>query len=547
MNKIAKYLQTHISGEVVDSVTVRDYFSTDMSVAQMRPQLVAYPRTTNDIRKIARFSWQLGEKGHSLPITARGGGTDLGGAAIGSGIVMVLPAHLNKVLELDTQQRLVRVQPGVNFKVLQETLQTHGLFLPAFPSSYVYSTIGGAIANNTSGEKSFKYGPMRDWIDRLEVVLANGEVIQTGRISKKQVEKKKGLTTLEGELYRAVDAIDLEYGEAYDIYCDRLGLDRSAIGYNLYDVVRRDGSIDLTPLFVGSQGTLGVVSEAILKAAPYAPKTRLIVAGFASLEKANEALVELRKLRPSVLDFVHKSLLDFAKKEREYSLPEELVDESFTPEIILFVEFDDAPARVNDKKTKRAKQILSQTAEKLVVAKEIDEQEKMWAVRDSATAVVSYSAGGRAALPMTEDASVVPEKFGELVTVAEKLTTKYKLPLALWGNAGDIIVRLFPLIDLSKPVNRQTFLKFVDEYYRAVIGLGGTISAVHGEGRVRVPFARLQTGEQVATMNQKLKAAFDPHGVLNPGVKTGTTLKEVAGMFRHDYSTTKCSDYLPRV
>ncbi|HMR73305.1 MAG TPA: FAD-binding oxidoreductase, partial [Candidatus Saccharibacteria bacterium] len=147
MNKVASYLQSHLSGEVLDSAAVRDYFSTDASVLQVKPALVIYPRSTNDVRKVARFSWQLAEKGHTLPITARGSGTDQTGAAIGKGAVMVFPAHMNKVLELDSQQKLVRVQPGVNFMALQEMLNTHGLFLPPFPASYKYSTIGGAIAN----------------------------------------------------------------------------------------------------------------------------------------------------------------------------------------------------------------------------------------------------------------------------------------------------------------------------------------------------------------------------------------------------------------
>jgi glycolate oxidase len=126
-----------------------------------------------------------------LPITVRGNGTDTSGAALSKGIIINTTAHMGRILELDTKQRLVRVQPGLNFKSLQETLHTHGLFLPAYPANYKYSTIGGAIANNASGEKSLKYGSMLDWVDKLEVVLANGEVIQTGKISKKELERKK--------------------------------------------------------------------------------------------------------------------------------------------------------------------------------------------------------------------------------------------------------------------------------------------------------------------------------------------------------------------
>ena len=130
-------------------------------------------------------------KGPDLPITARGNGTDTTGAAIGKGIILSTTAHMGRILELDTKQRMVRVQPGLNLKSLQETLHTHGLFLPSYPANYKYSTIGGAIANNAAGEKSQKYGSLRKWVDRLEVVLANGEVIQTGKINKKSLKNAR--------------------------------------------------------------------------------------------------------------------------------------------------------------------------------------------------------------------------------------------------------------------------------------------------------------------------------------------------------------------
>src|ERR1700754_2035204 len=133
MNKVASYLQGHISGEVLISDAARDFFSTDASVLEVKPNLIVYPRSTNDVRKVARFAWQLAEKGHKLPITARGSGTDQTGAAIGSGMLMVFPAHMSRILEIDTKSRMVRLQPGVNFKSLQETLHTHGLFLPPYP------------------------------------------------------------------------------------------------------------------------------------------------------------------------------------------------------------------------------------------------------------------------------------------------------------------------------------------------------------------------------------------------------------------------------
>ncbi|MCA9328056.1 FAD-binding oxidoreductase, partial [Candidatus Saccharibacteria bacterium] len=164
MSKVAHYLQEHLVGEVMTSADARRYFSTDSSVFMQPPSIIVYPRNENDVRKTTRFAWQLAERGRTIPITARGAGTDLSGAAIGSGIMLVFPAHMNRIVELDQKTGVVVVEPGLNYGRLQQTLQTHERFLPPYPASIEYSTIGGAVSNNASGEKSVKYGVTTDYV-----------------------------------------------------------------------------------------------------------------------------------------------------------------------------------------------------------------------------------------------------------------------------------------------------------------------------------------------------------------------------------------------
>jgi len=179
-DKISHYLQQHLVGEVMTSKDALDYFSTDGSVFTIRPKVIVYPRNTNDVRKVARFTWQLAERGHIIPTTARGKGTDWSGAAIGEGVILVFPAHMNKILELDKDH--VVVQPGAIYAKVEQSLHTHYRFLPPYPASLEYSTIGGAVANNSAGEKSFKYSDTRKYTKSLNVVLANGELIEIGGI-----------------------------------------------------------------------------------------------------------------------------------------------------------------------------------------------------------------------------------------------------------------------------------------------------------------------------------------------------------------------------
>jgi FAD/FMN-containing dehydrogenase len=546
MNKVASYLGEHLDGEVLVSNSARRYFSTDASVLTLTPTMAVYPANTNDVRKVTRFAWQLAEKGHVLPITARGFGTDPMGAAIGKGIILALPAHMNQLLEMDTKQKLARVQPGMTFQTLQNTMQTHGLFLPPYPASASYSSIGGAIANNASGEKSLKYGTMRKWVSQLEVVLANGEVIQTSRLSKRDLNRKKGLSTFEGEIYRQLDGIISDNWTAMAEYNAKLNkVTKNSSGYGLGEVKRSDGSFDLTPLIVGSQGTLGIVTEAIVSLTPYAPRTELIVAEFKSLSDAVRAVGALLPLEPSACEMVDRHLLEFVKKHHASRL-KDLSDKEDLPAVVLLVEFDDLNERHRKKKSKKAQKALKDLASNVIASDDYTTQQRLWGLRHSAATVINYNEDHRAALPIIEDGIVPRESFEKYVDGVYELLKKHHLDIAVWGHAGDANLHMQPLMDISKVGDRQKIFKLMAEYYELVLKLGGSVSAEHNDGRLRAPFAAKQQGKEIADIYKDIKQVFDPHGTLNPGVKVDVNPKEIVSLLRKEYSLEHLSDHLPR-
>ncbi len=222
--------------------------------------------------------------------------------------MMSLTAHMNRIIEFDSKSGIVVVEPGLNYGKLQQTLHTHGRFLPPFPASYEYSTIGGAVANNAGGEKTVKYGSTLDYVRSLRVVLANGEVIETYRLSKRELNKKLGLATFEGEIYRAVDTLLDEQKNIIDDL--KLNITKNSAGYNLLDIKHKDGSFDLTPLFVGSQGTLGTISEITLETEPFNPQTTLLAAQFESIDDIQSVVTELKEKtdKPSAIEMVRQAL-----------------------------------------------------------------------------------------------------------------------------------------------------------------------------------------------------------------------------------------------
>jgi FAD/FMN-containing dehydrogenase len=544
MSKVAHYLQEHLMGEVMTSPDARRFFSTDASVLSLTPALVVYPRNENDVRKTARFTWQLAERGRVIPITARGAGTDLSGAALGSGIILAFPAHMHRILELDNKSGVVTVEPGTNYAKLQQTLHTHDRFLPPYPASVEYSTIGGAVANNSSGEKSVKYGDTRDYVRSLRVVLANGEVIETGRLNKRELGKKLGLATFEGEIYRAVDAL-LE--ESQDLVTKTvLGVTKNVAGYFLADIKRKDGSFDLTPLLVGSQGTLGIVSEVTFDTEVYTPNTILIAAQFDDLEKAQAAVLELRALpdMPSAIEMVDDQLLQIVDKLNPNQL-KDAITKPF-PRVVMLIEFDTATERTQKKMVKKTQKMLDKLGATYQIETDPIEQEKLWKIRHSSAAIVAHSEGNLKALPIIEDGIVPPERFREYLEGLYAIFDRAHLQAAVWGHAGDAHLHVQPFLNLSEVGDRQKVFRIMDEYHSLVIGLGGSISGEHGEGRLRAPYLEKQYGPEVYALFQKVKQIFDPYGTLNPGVKMNTSLDSVKSLLRSGYTLDHLYNHMPR-
>ncbi len=539
--KVAHYLQQHLRGEVMTSRDALKYFSTDGSVFEQMPAVIVYPRNTADVRKSCRFVWQLAEKGHIVPITARGKGTDQAGAALGKGIIMVFPAHMNKILEIDKNS--ATVQPGLIYAKLEQTLHTHGRFLPPYPSSIEFSTLGGAVANNAAGEKTVKYGQTREFVKSLNVVLANGELISTKRLTAKQLAKKRELTTFEGEIYRSLDDL---ISENWGLINEKQNkkVSKNSSGYDLIDVKRSDGSFDLTPLIVGSQGTLGVVTQINLKTVPYNPKTSLIAAFFDDVHKFEGAVSELLGTEPSALEVVDDNLLEFVKKHNPNQL-KGIIDEKI-PKLVLLVEYDNASDRVRSKKTKQAKKILNRYSYEYQVTSDIDEQEQLWKIRHSAAAVIWQVVGKAKAVPIIEDGVVPRERFIDYLNGVYALYNKYKLDAAVWGHAGDSNLHMQPFLDLSNPEDRKKVFKIADDYYRMVLEMGGSTSGEHNDGRLRAPYLPFVYGKEMYALFRRVKNIFDPYGIMNPGVKIDVRQSEIAGMLRQEYSMEHLYDHMPR-
>jgi len=529
MNKIAVYLNEHLLGEVTSSKAMRRRYSRDGSVLTATPEIVVFPRITNDIRKAARFTWQLAEKGHPMGLTIRGLGGDVTGAAIGKGMIVSTSRHLHNIINVVTKERLVHVQPGVDFATLNETLKWHGLMIPNVPTDSRHATVAGAIANNTLGNT----GEVSKAIEKLEVVLANGDLIETSRISKHDLNKKLGLQTFEGEIYRKLEGLIEDNEEVIK----HLAADpvRDNTGYkNLSMIKARDGSFDLTPLFIGSQGTLGIISEIVLKAEFYSQDRTLAVAVVEDAGLARDITDRLIELEPTALRTIDGELFRRAAK---LGAQAGLLGSVESIGTVIYVEFNDFSDRAQANKLKKMRKLMVKLGVGMVDSTDhqLDEFDAVASVADS----LSYAEDDDSVAVPIIDGSFMPSgRREEFTTALDELAAKYSVTLPLVANILTGTYNVYPVFKLDVVGDKQKLFRLLTDYAALVTKCGGAFVSDGAEGRLKAnaAWALLEEGE-VAVYAQ-LRSIFDPFNTLNPDVKQKNDVRHLVASLRSTYDMT---------
>lgn len=527
MNKVATYLQGHVAGKVATRRDILDHYASTASVISRRPNLVIEPRNTNDIRKVNRFAWQLAEKGHIMGVTVRGLGTDPTGGATGEGVIIDTSVHMDSIFEYDPKQHLLRAQPGALLSSVQAALSLHRSRLSLELSSHK-GTLGGAVGFGEDDPVSNK-----SWIDRLEVVLDNGDVIQTGTISKREFNKRQGAEGREGEIYRGISTILEDYGEVIDALRES-GI-RDTSGYTgILDVEQKGGGVDLTPLFVASQGTLGIITEMIVRS-EYAPSERVYAAAlFGSPEAALDAIDAIDRMGPTSLEYIDGPLVAEAMKQGNvYKWMGDDIDAKAvgSDAAMVVIGFDAFKERRRAHLLKKLVKKLSSFDCIFTTSGDADIE----GLRTLLDYTISPATTHEHGAPILTPGFYVPhERLEDFTKQLANLADKIDLPLPLYGELVMGVYRVMPTLNLHKVSDKQKLFKLLDGLNALLANFDGSIAAYGGEGRLLARFARSTWGEDVEKMMNDIKKVFDPHGILNPGVKTDVELKELVKEIRND-------------
>lgn len=561
MNDYIKELQSIIKGQVLTDEASLEHYSTDGSIFAMKPWAVVLPSAKEDIVNLVKWTAEQKTKIQNqkskiyekFSITCRGKGTDQAGGPINDGIILRFPGYLDKILEVGDD--FIRVEPGALWGKVNEELAKKEHFVPCYPASQYFATIGGGIADNCAGEKSVKYGEARDYILSLKMIIADGSEIEIKPLNSKELIKKQSQNNLEGEIYRKLP--DLLIANYNLIQNSKPDVNKDATGYWLYDVLR-DETVDLSRLVCGSQGTLGIITEITLKTVPKPKLNGLLMASFDSLETAGKAIMKVIDLEPSAFEMVDSFLLQMIQKTEPKIVEELLVDpvrnrspqggrsrafggaasngvNSKFPAIILLIEFDGDDLSLIKQKIGEVKNRLADLAIEFNEAFEKEKQNKLWAVRRRAATIAESAQGKKKALPFIEDSVVHPKRFSEYISELYKILQKYEVEFAVWGHAGNGNIHLQPFLDIGDKNDREKLFKIAEEVYRLVIKLKGALSGEHNDGLMRSPFLKMQFKEGLYDLFKQVKNIFDPLNIFNPHKKIDVDLEFAKKYLRDEY------------
>lgn len=425
-------------------------YSYDVSQKRSIPDIVVLAESTEDVQTAVNFAIDMG-----YSITPRGAGTGMSGGSIPLKKGMVISTErMNHILDLNVKEKSMLVEPGTITAAVQEEAAAHGLFYPPDPSSHKVCSIGGNVAENAGGLRCVKYGTTKHYVQGLEFITARGEICCTGT------------------------------------------LDKSS------------DSLDLTPLLVGSEGTLGFITRIALRLIDAPPARGALRIIFPSLELAGNSVTEIMAtgILPSVCELMDQSVLNAITAYTGTTLPPKTA-------ALLLIEIDGKPDQVKEGMSAVEKICQNRQAIEIIGAHEPAEIEKLWTLRRSVSPSLSRLASGK----LNEDVSVPRSKIPELFREKDRIAKRYGLSIPCFGHAGDGNIHLNVMYDKADTLQGKRAFQAMEEIFRTVVRLEGAISGEHGIGVVKREYLRLQMSPGELDTLRKIKESFDPDGLFNPG------------------------------
>ena len=557
VDNLKDVLKGVMRGEVDDSEDARREAARDTSLFMRMPELVVYPEDANDVSEIVRVVDAERKRGTEISLTARAAGTDMSGGPLTTSIVVSFTKHMNHMGEVGDGYAVT--EPGVYYRDFEEATLARGLIMPSYPASREIAAMGGIVANNAGGERTLRYGKTEKYVEEVEVVLSDGSQVTFGPLTSEELEEKKNLQTLEGTIYREMDALLTENTALIEQH--RPKVSKNSAGYALWSISagggpasgERERTFNLAKLICGSQGTLALWTKAKLTLVkPKEHRAMLVIflgspkhgeGGLAllpeivqrvlaqhpeSFESYDDHTFELAvKFMPQMLS--QMGLVKAARLGIDF-IPEALmVATGGVPKLILMAEFAEDTIEEADRRATAARDALAGLGVQTKIEKDEKESEKYWIVRRESFNLLRKNLHGLVSSPFIDDFVVPPSSYPTFLPKLNALLDEYKSNMiyTVAGHIGDGNIHIIPLMDLTKEENRNVILELAPKVYKMVIEAGGTTTGEHNDGIVRTPYLPMLFGAEMVALFERTKKIFDPQNIFNPGKKVGGTFEDI--------------------
>ncbi len=504
-------LAAAVDGEVRFDRVSRALYSTDASVYQIEPLGVVIPRTAEAVVQAVNIAAR-----HGVPITPRGGGTSQAGQSIGAGLVLDTSKHLNRILEINPDERWARVEPGVVLDELNAELRPFNLRFAPDVSSASRATLGGMMANNSSGARSVLYGKTIDHVREQRVVLSDGRLVHLRPLTATQLAEARGGDSIEARAYHAVPALGRRHAAEIDRRFPKVL--RRVGGYNLDEFVDPERAVDLTRIMIGSEGTLGFIVEAKVGLVPLPASKAVLTVEFDELLDALGATPLILKHGPSAVEVMDDFILRHAQGHAVLDAQRRaMVDRDGSA--LLCVEFygdhpDELIARMDavERDLKgagascRCRQVIDPAA-----------QQRIWSFREAALGLSTAMKSDGKAISFVEDTAVAPEKLRDYIERFVAIVRRHDTVAGVYAHASVGCLHVRPVVNLKTARGVATFEAIANEVADLVLEFGGALSGEHGDGLVRGAFNERMFGSELYQAFREVKRTFDPNGLFNPG------------------------------
>jgi FAD/FMN-containing dehydrogenase len=489
-------------------------YSEGAGIYRMVPMGVAAPASLADLRDLVR--WAASARVGLIP---RGAGSGIPGGAVGRDVVVDLRERMPRRLEVDPKSRSAITSANITQAELTVAALTHGLRLPPDPSSSGWATLGGMVSTNAAGPRTVRYGPVRPWVDALEVVTADGEV---GWLRRKRGRHPGDSTDLPPPPLAALERLHRDVAPAIEGARSTIAARfprtrKNTAGYALDHWLSTADDLDL---LIGAEGTLALVTSIRWRLDPIPRARSGVRVALASLDDLEQAVLALVALDPSAVELLDRTFLDLVRQgngagERPTNLPG-------AAEAVLLVEFERTDAGTARGVVGDAVRALKAIALDVETAITPEDEQRLWTLRNAASPILAGLPPGRRSLQVIEDGCVPLARLGEYVAAVREAARGLELTVVIFGHAGDGNVHVNVLPELARPDWPARIDSLFQTVSDAAIGLGGTVSGEHGDGRLRAPLLARLYGPEVMGLFHQVKTAFDPLGIFNPGVKLAT-------------------------